>query len=277
MQHRKVTFVEELPDMDELESMSRKRHIIENYEPPPPPPPSGKRHASYSLYENIYGGSSNTGSSSSSGSAGSTTSLPPLAKLTSPNDDDEAKELLQQKMMQRMPTRVDGGMMAMPPQNKTLISANTIEYQEKPVLYTSQHPPHSQHPEHTSSFVIYENPQVPHPYQNAIPPPPPHLPRQLPQYRPYGTPPNAYRRTSIVKQPRKILPKRDISLCSMVDQHIRECGLCNSLYISTLSKEMKSKKSYRMNKAMYIVTILVLIIVCIVLVKKLYSHFNLKL
>jgi hypothetical protein len=239
----KVTFVENLPEMDEL---------VENYEQPSTPQqPPPKKNGFYTSYENIYGGN--------------------IDKRSMGNFQEEStnKDLLLNKAMQKLPTRLNSGDMQLPQQpnpnppssQPSMYTHNVHETEVQPKMYIPEH-------HHNKPYIIYENNQLPS-YTNYIPPslhppqPPPYAPR-------YGRP----KRPKSAKAAKARRPDEGVpvhSLCSMINSHISSCSLCNNLYISTIKS--KSKPPHRnMSTVAFVIVIIILIIVCFILMKKIWSQ-----
>jgi hypothetical protein len=252
----KVTFVEELPDMDELENASHKR-IIENYEHSSPPPPSGKKGSGpYTLYENIYGGERKA----------------PPSSMGNFTDESISKDLLLNKAMQKLPTRLDGGTIAMPPPRGEGQRLPPHISQSQQIIQEQEQQPKFFVPEyhHNQSYIIYENTKIPT-YSSTMTPQPPLRPppqRRTPHLLQRRTPPPQRRQTP---QPQSQSHQSHHSLCSMINEHISTCSLCNNLYITTIKSKCKTQPR-SMSTVFFVIIIIILIIVCFILMKKLWNQ-----
>lgn len=238
----KVTFVENLPDMDEL---------IENYEQssnqPMQPPP--KRSGAYTLYENIYGGGMESKS---------------MGMRTKFEDESANKDILLNKALQKLPTRFTSEINGSGSESH---NHNHREVEEQPKMFVQEH-------HHNRPYVIYENNHLPsytlppplqqpshfssYQQHNYPPPPPPTTSRTRPRPPPKRRPP--------VKQQQKEIH----SLCSMINSHISSCSLCNNLYISTLKSKCKPQKR-NMSTVAFVIVILILITVCFLLMRRVWK------
>jgi hypothetical protein len=236
--------------MEELENASHKR-IIENYEHSSPPPPK-KGTGPYTLYENIYGGERQA----------------PPSRMGNFTDESISKDLLLNKAMQKLPSRLDGGTIGMP-------SSSQGEGQRLPPLPPPQQVRQEQEqqpkffvPEyqHNQSYIIYENTKIPT-YSSTMTPQPP-LRRTRPP-PPYRRPPPQRRRTPPPQPQSK--QEQHHSLCSMINEHISSCSLCNNLYITTIKSKCKTQPR-SMSTVFFVVIIIILIIVCFILMKKLWNQ-----
>lgn len=235
----KVTFVENLPDMDEL---------IENYEQssnqPMQPPP--KRSGAYTLYENIYGG----------GMEGKSMGMAMRAKI---EDESANKDILLNKALQKLPTRFTSEING---SGSDSHNHNHREVEEQPKMFVQEH-------HHNRPYVIYENNHLP---SYTLPPPSSHFSSyqqhnyppspQQPLRRPRPPP----KRRPLVKQQQKEIH----SLCSMINSHISSCSLCNNLYISTLKSKCKPQKR-NMSTVAFVIVILILITVCFLLMRRVWN------
>lgn len=240
----KVTFVENLPEMDEL---------VENYEQPSvPQQPPPKKSGFYTLYENIYGGN--------------------IDKKAMGNFQDEStnKDLLLNKAMQKLPTRMSSGDMQLPQQpspnqhshppppppssqQPSVYTHNVHEMDMQSKMYVPEH-------HHNKPYIIYENNQLPSYSNYMIPPPPPKQRLRRPK--------SAKARRPIKKEGEQVQVH---SLCSMINSHISSCSLCNNLYISTIKS--KAKPPHRnMSTVAFVIVIIILIIVCFILMKKVWKQ-----
>jgi|CXWK01.1.fsa_nt_gi hypothetical protein len=237
----KVTFVENLPEMDEL---------VENYEQPSTPQqPPPKKNGFYTSYENIYGGN--------------------IDKRSMGNFQEEStnKDLLLNKAMQKLPSRMNSGDLQLPqqpsppppsfqPPPPPMYAHNVHETDMQSKIYVPEH-------HHNKPYVIYENNQLPS-YSNYMTPPPSYAPppkRRLKPKRPKSAKAQARRPDGVQVH----------SLCSMINSHISSCSLCNNLYISTIKS--KSKPPHRsMSTVAFVIVIIILIIVCFILMKKIWKQ-----
>lgn len=242
----KVTFVENLPDMDEL---------IENYEQssnqPMQPPP--KRSGAYTLYENIYGGGMESKS---------------MGMRTKFEDESANKDILLNKALQKLPTRFTSEINGSSSSSGG-DSHNHREVEEQPKMFVQEH-------HHNRPYVIYENNHLPSytlPPPHS-PPPPSHFSSYQHNYPPHPPPPPL--RQSRPRPPPKKRPpvkqqqKEIHSLCSMINSHISSCSLCNNLYISTLKSKCKPQKR-NMSTVAFVIVILILITVCFLLMKRVWN------
>lgn len=237
----KVTFVENLPDMDEL---------VENYEQPSAPQqPPPKKSGFYTLYENIYGGNIDR------------------KAMGDFQEESTNKDLLLNKAMQKLPTRMNSGEMQLPsppqppsnpPSQKqpSVYTHNHLEMDMQPKMYVPEY-------HHNKPYIIYENNQLPSyaNYMNPPPPPPMHRPR------PPKRPKSAKRCGNGNKGGKEVQVH---SLCSMINSHISSCSLCNNLYISTIKSKAKPPQR-SMSTVAFVIVIIILIIVCFILMKKVWS------
>lgn len=253
---RKVTFVENLPPMDELESASHKR-IIENYEHSSPPPPPGKKLGPYTLYENIYGGDQK---------------IPPPSRLSNFNDESSSKDLLLNKAIQKLPSRLEGGNLSMPmPQQQQHHRPELPSSPPPPALYEE---PKFFVPEYhqNQSYIIYENTKIPtySSTSNTFSPPPP-LRRPHSHYRrPPQQPLYPLRHRRPIPSSPHPSPQQQ-SLCSAINEHISSCSLCNNLYITTIKSKCKPQ-SRSMSTVIFVIIILILSIICFIMLKKLWKQ-----
>lgn len=235
----KVTFVENLPEMDEL---------VENYEQPSTPQqPPPKKNGFYTSYENIYGGN--------------------IDKRSMGNFQEEStnKDLLLNKAMQKLPSRMNSGDLQLPqqpspnqpPPPPPMYAHNVQETDMQSKMYVPEH-------HHNKPYIIYENNQLPS-YTNYMAPPP-----SPPSYAPkrYLKPKRPRPKSAKARRPDGVQVH---SLCSMINSHISSCSLCNNLYISTIKS--KSKPPHRnMSTVAFVIVIIILIIVCFILMKKIWKQ-----
>lgn len=238
----KVTFVENLPDMDEL---------IENYEQssnqPMQPPP--KRSGAYTLYENIYGGSMENKS---------------RGMRTKFEDESANKDILLNKALQKLPTRFTSEINGSSSSSGG-DSHNHREVEEQPKMFVQEH-------HHNRPYVIYENNHLPSytlPPPHS-PPPPSHFSSYQHNYPPHPPPPPRPRPPPKKRPPVKQQQKEIHSLCSMINSHISSCSLCNNLYISTLKSKCKPQKR-NMSTVAFVIVILILITVCFILLRRTWN------
>ena len=239
---KKVTFVENLPSMDELENASHKR-VIENYEHMSPiPPPISKKNGPYTLYENIYGGESK----SISGQI---------------NEESSHKDFLLNKAMQKLPSRLEGGNLSMPmPMSPNFPSQSS--QQQQPPQFPLQPPPPPLHPPRSynepkfivpeyhqnQSYIIYENTKIP-------------------------TYSSTYQQHNDSLPPPRLRQRQTQSLCSMIHEHIASCSLCNNLYITTIESKCKlpSSPSRNMNTLSISLILIILFIIIFIAIKKIWQ------
>lgn len=276
----RVTFVEELPDIDETS-------IIENYEhsnqkqpsgPPPPLPP--KNGSAYSYYGSVYGGNEQPKKPPSG---------PPMPTTMGPmggnfKDENREKDALLQRAQDKLPSRQQGRIIA--------------PDEEDDRRY--QYPRDENHHSHSHPYIIYEEnprslpkytvtpqprrlrpvqprPPPPPEYPMYPPPPPPVYPHQ-PIY-PQGPPPRGPPLPPNMMPPPE--PPQVTSVCNMINKHLATCALCSKLYTSNIKHQQKlgaacatSGVGRNMNVVIYIIIILLLIITCVVLFRKLYNKTN---
>lgn len=239
----KVTFVENLPDMDEL---------VENYEQPSnPQQPPPKKNGFYTMYDNIYGGNIDRKS------------------MGDFKEESTNKDLLLNKAMQKLPSRMSSGDMQLPssaqyqhqhpappppPLQPPMYAHNNYEVDIQPKVYVPEH-------HHNKPYVVYENNHIP-----SYLPPPSQSPTSQRRPAKARCPPKRAKHRPVKSREE---PKQIHSLCSMINSHISSCSLCNNLYISTIKS--KSKPPQRnMSTVAFVIVIIILIIACFILMKKLY-------
>ena len=284
----RVTFVEELPDIDETS-------IIENYEHsnqkqpsgPPPPLPSKSSNSAYSYYGNVYGGNEQPKKPPSG---------PPMPTTMGPmggnfKDENREKDALLQRAQDKLPSRQQGRIIAPDEDDRR------YEYPRDENRY--QYPRETSHHSHEHPYIIYEEnprslpkytvtpqpkrlrpvqprPPPPSEYPMYPPPPPPVYPHQ-PIY-PHGPHPRGPPLPPNMMPPPE--PPQVTSVCNMINKHLASCALCSKLYTSNI-KHLKSGAACgttgvgrNMNVVIYIIVIILLIITCIVLFRKLYNKTN---
>lgn len=274
----RVTFVEELPDIDETS-------IIENYEHsnpkqpsggPPPPLPTKSNNSAYSSYGNVYGSNEQPKRPPSG---------PPMPTTMGGGgnfkDESREKDALLQRAQDKLPSRQQGRIIA-PDEDDN----RRYEYPRDENRY--QYPRETSHHSHEHPYIIYEeNPQslpkytvTPQPRRQrpvqprpppVYPPPPPPVYPHHPIYPQHPLPPN------MMPPPE---PPQVTSVCNMINKHLASCALCSKLYTSNI-KHLKSGAACgttgvgrNMNVVIYIIVIILLIITCIVLFRKLYNKTN---
>jgi hypothetical protein len=271
----RVTFVEELPDIDETS-------IIENYEHsnpkqpsgPPPPLPTKSNNSAYSSYGNVYGSNEQPKRPPSG---------PPMPTTMGPmggnfKDESREKDALLQRAQDKLPSRQQGRIIA--------------PDEDDDRRYEYPRDDRQSHHSHSHPYIIYEeNPGVLPKYTVSRPPsrlrpvqppqppsypmyPPPHSPPPVyphqPIYNPQGPPP-----------PNMMPPDQVASVCNMINKHLSSCALCSKLYTSNIKHQQKLGAAAcgtglrkNMNAVIYTIIILLLIITCIVLFRKLYNKTN---
>ena len=273
----RVTFVEELPDIDETS-------IIENYEhsnpkqpsggPPPPLPP--KNGSAYSYYGSVYGGNEQPKKPPSG---------PPMpTTMGNFKEESREKDLLLERAEQRRPSQ--GRIIAASP-------GRSDDDEDERYRYPRDPPDHHAH---AHPYIIYEeNPmslpkytvsrprpqrpvqprQPPPPAYPMYPPPPPptNYPHQ-PIY-PGGPPP-----PNMMHPPPPPPDHVQTSVCNMINKHLSTCALCSKLYTSNIKHQQKLGAACgtgrNMSVVIYVIVIILLIITCIVLFKKLYNKSKLQ-
>lgn len=270
--NRRVTFVEELPDIDETS-------IIENYEHsnqkqpsgPPPPLPTKSNNSAYSSYGNVYGGNEQPKRPPSG---------PPMPTTMGGGgnfkDESREKDLLLQRATQKLPSR------------QGRIIAPDEEYDDRRYEY----PRDENHHSHAHPYIIYEESPTSLPKYTVSRPPsrlrpvqPQPPPPSYPMYPPPHSPPPVYPHQPIYNPqgppPHNMMPPDQVaSVCNMINKHLSTCALCSKLYTSNIKHQQKLGAACgtglrkNMNVVIYIIIILLLIITCVVLFRKLYNKTN---
>lgn len=267
----RVTFVEELPDIDETS-------IIENYEHsnpkqpsggPPPPLPSKSGNSPYSYYGSVYGGNEQPKKPPSG---------PPMpTTMGNFKDESREKDLLLERAEQRRPSQ--GRIIAASPGRSDDDEDERYRYPRDPPDHHAHAHPYIIYEENPMSLPKYtvSRPRPQRPVQPRQPPPP-----AYPMYPP-PLPPTNYPHQPIYPggppPPNMMHPPPDqvqTSVCNMINKHLSTCALCSKLYTSNIKHQQKLGAAAcgtgrNMSVVIYVIIILLLIITCIVLFRKLYN------
>lgn len=249
--NRKVTFVEELPDIDETPIIENYEHSQQKHVGPPPPQLTKNSNTAYSYYGNVYGGPGK-----SQEHVQGQRQIPTPTTKGDFKEESREKDLLLEKAVNKLPSRRDGRTIA------------PDKYEDEEV--DEERRQHS----HAHPYIIYEeNPQflprytVPGKNQRQSRPQqrqsPPQLQRQLLQ-------PQQLQPSSLQSELPRSCQIDTTSVCSMINKHLNSCVLCSKLYTSNINtKTTTSRKN--MSVVFYIIVIILLVITCIVLFRKLFN------
>lgn len=302
----KITYIDELPPLDELENQAaRNKNLIEHYQPTTNSTPARINNSPYASSSTMYGGDPNLKQN------------PQPMFLPKINIQDEMyeKDKLLDKASQKVPSRIDGATLAMPaklgPDSMEReyedygIDINQIKKGGQPKISYSE----SQYVIPDESYIIYEesnsnNKRMNHPppkrtqrrtqppqprqqrpmWNNQIPTytpcqesqrpplrPPPH-PQHQPQFYPPYSPPPPPIPQYYNGHANAYTQQQQPHICSLISTHLTECPLCMRLYVARKQFSYKDEdKSKNISSAIYMIIIIFLIICCIYMFKKMVN------
>lgn len=255
MAEKKITFLDELPPLADLEQLSRAerpRAVIENF---------NNRAAPYATFSSMGGGG---------GPAPEAPKEPPMieafGKGRRPNEDDPnaVKEQMMVKAVQKFSPSPDPNNMAMH------MDLETPPRQQRLVHYR---PHHDDYKIPDDSYIIYEEPSTLIPAYHVKPPKQRrhrHISRRTPP-PPLAPPPAA------VDQP-----------CRIIYNHLRSCALCSRLYgsgsgplplsppaitppPSTTQQPSSSSPKCTVGGAILVLVIIFLLMLCTAMARRIFS------
>lgn len=301
----KITYIDELPPLDELENQAvQNRVLIEHYQPTTNSTPPRISKSPYASSTTMYGGDPN---------------LKNPQQLFQPkvNIQDEMyeKDKLFEKASQKIPSRIDGPTLAMPAK----LGPNSMEkeyyhsqkeYEDYGIDVTefvNNKPTMSYSPSEyvipDASYIIYEesnNKRMNHPppqkkqrapiqRKNQPCKKPPAWNNKIPSYNPYLQYHNSHLQYQLQPPPLPHPPPHHIPhyynghqymqqpphICSLISTHLTECPLCMRLYVARKQFSCKDDdKSRNISSAIYMIIIIFLIICCIYMFKRIMNKNN---
>jgi len=306
----KITYIDELPSLDELENQaSKNRDLIERYQPTTNSTPMRITNSPYASSATMYGGDPNLKQNPQ----------PIFLPKVNIQDEMHEKDKFYDKASQKVPSRVDGATLAMPPRGydnmsprgatlyNNILSSNYEDYgidmkqakEGEPKMSYSE----NQYVIPDESYIIYEEPNNkrmnPQPQQKKRRPPcksqqqQPQRPtwnNQIPSYNPNPPPPPQHppQHPHQFYQPPHYSPPPPIPqyynghnpyfnqqphICSLISTHLTECPLCMRLYVARKQFSYKDEdKSRNVSSAIYMIIIIFLIICCIFMFKKMMNN-----
>lgn len=146
--NNKITFTDELPSIDELEDWSKNKRepVIENYQPSDK---SNKYISPYPKYENVY----------KKASKPEISKMEPLFKpKVDVSEEMNEKDKLYEKAVQKLPLRMDGGLIALPGDKYT---QQMLSLQPR-----TQHPQDQNRQHQQQNTHAHKHPQIENSYYN---------------------------------------------------------------------------------------------------------------
>lgn len=304
----KITYIDELPSLDELENQaSKNRDLIERYQPTTNSTPMRITNSPYASSATMYGGDPNLKQNPQ----------PIFLPKVNIQDEMNEKDKLFDRATQKVPTRIDGGTLAMPAklgpnsmereyedygidlkqlknggepkvtysENQYVIPDESYIIYEEPNNKRMNHPPQQKKPQRRPPSKSQQQPQRPTwnnqiPSYNPLPPPPPPPHHQRPPpppqhphqfYQPphYSPPPPIPQYYNGHNNP---YFNQQPHICSLISTHLAECPLCMRLYVARKQFSYKDEdKSRNVTSAIYMIIIIFLIICCIFMFKKMMN------